>query len=555
MSAAPRDKRLFTALFVGMIALHAALMLSARLYPFTDIPDHLAAATIVRHAGEPSNHFAQYYRVDTFMKPNTFHLVFASLALFPSVELANRMYFALYVILLPLSVLAAIRKLGGNPWFALLSFLLVYNYSVSWGFAGFALAIPLVIFFSTSFVLDARGLTGSPRILGAAASLALLYFIHVLAAIFCLLLLVIDAVAPVRGPAGMHGAIPGRTRVARALGAVILAALPLLVLIVAWWRSESRGYAGAGIFSFLRGYYGSSYVHSITGRWSILILDNYHLFKGSAGYWVAALFSLAILAPAAALSFRRRPEGGAAHSAAVLPLVLGAALCWILLPNEIPLQSVLYERFSVFVLLALVIYCGARARTALRKAGVAALVALCIIHYALWANYIFDFNRENAGFDEAFLRPAASGETLAGLIYDYTYRGRPIYLHFPSYYIVWERSTATANFTDYRFGPVRRASVPGLPRYLEWVGKRDDYDGRYRDMDYILMRGTMPGSTAAPSTGGAPSTGAAPSTREAEEIPSEVMPISGAFLGDFKLARTAGRWSLYQRTAPRPKND
>ena len=518
MSADPREKRLFTALFAGMIALHVVLLLSARLYPFTDIPDHLAAATIVRHAGEPSNHFAEYYRVDMFMKPNTFHLAFSSLAIFPSVELANRIFFALYAALLPLSVLAAIRKLGGNPWFAFLSFLLVYNYSVSWGFAGFALAIPLVIFFCAFFVLDARGVAGSPRIIWAAAALALLYFVHVLAAMFCLLVLVLGAVVPHGKPAGEPGADPGRSRAALALRGVILATLPLAVLIAAWWRSEARGYAGAGIFSFLRGYYGGGFVHTFAGRGSLLILDNYHLFKGEAGYAIAALFSLAILAPAAALSFRRRPEAGGTQGAAVLPLGLGAVLCYVLLPNEIPLQSVLYERFSVFVFLALVLYCGARAHTALRRAGAAALVAVSILHYALWANYFFDFNRENAGFDEAFLRPAGSGEELAGLIYDYTYRGRPIYLHFPSYYIVWEKGAATANFTDYRFGPVKRARPLGLPRYLEWVGKRDNYDGRYQGLDYILMREATPGPER--------------------------------FLGDFKVARTAGRWSLYERTAP-----
>jgi uncharacterized membrane protein YhaH (DUF805 family) len=544
MSAAVREKRLFTALFVGMIALHVALLLSARLYPFTDIPDHLAAATIIRHTGEPSNRFAEYYRVDTFMKPNTFHVAFSSLAIFPSVELANRIFFALYAALLPLSVLAAIRKLGGNPWFAFLSFLLVYNYSVSWGFAGFALAIPLVIFFCTFFVLDARGAAGSPRIMGAAGALALLYFVHVLAAMFCLLVLALGAVVPARRAPVEPGESPRRARAARALGGVILAAIPLVVLVAAWWRSEARGYAGPGIFSFLRGYYGGAFIHAFTGRWSLLILDNYHLFNGAAGYAIAALFSLAVLGPAAALSFRRRPEAGGTQGAAVLPLGLGAVLCSVLLPNELPLQSILYERFSVFVFLALVIYCGARAHTVLRRAGVAALVAVSILHYALWANYIFDFNRENAGFDKAFLRPAASGKNLAGLIYDYTYRGRPIYLHFPSYYIVWEKGVATANVTDYRFGPVRRARLPGLPRYLEWVGKRDNYDGRYRDMDYILMRGTAPGSAAATSTG------APGSTAAAEEIPPEAMPGAGGFLGGFTVARTAGRWSLHERTAP-----
>ena len=507
MAAIGREKRLFGALFAGLVALHLALILSARLYPFTDLPDHLAAATIARHAGEPSNHLAEYYRVDAFLKPNTAHLIFCNLAIFPSVEFANRAYFALYVIALPVSVLLALRKLGGNPRFALLSFLLVYNYNVSWGFAGFALAIPLVILFCRFFVFDERGVAGVSRVVWAALFLVLLYFVHLLAAMFCLLLLLFNLVSRPRS-------------VARALGGIAAASLPLVVLAAAWWRSETRDYAGPGLLRFLSDYYRHAFARTFVERRWIPILDNSHLFAGAAGYAVAGLFSLGIVLPAVVLSFARRAGGRGARSAAVLPLLLGALLSCLFLPNEIPQQSVLYQRFSALLFLALIIYGGARAPERLRPSVVAAFVALALFHYALWANYFFDFNRENAGFDRAFLRPAGDGKRLAGLVYDYTFRGGPVYIHFPSYYVVWEKGAATTKITDYRFGPVRRrASANDLPGYLEWVGKRNNYDGRYRDMDYLLIRGAAPP-------------------------------------GGFEVARTAGRWSLYERAAaPRPEND
>ncbi|HVO76815.1 MAG TPA: hypothetical protein VMT60_02420, partial [Candidatus Bathyarchaeia archaeon] len=526
MAAPAFEKRLFTALFVGMIALHAVGLLSTRLYPFTDIPDHLAAATIIRDAGEPAGRLARYYLVDTFMKPNTFHVAFCALRIFPSVEVANRLFFALYVSLFPIAVLAAIRKLGGNSWFAFLSFLLVYGYSVSWGFAGFALAIPLVVLFCTCFVLDPRGISHLPRVIGAASFLAFLYFVHVLAAMFCLFVLLVDAVAR-------------RERPAEAARGLAFTALPLIVLVAAGWRAETRGSLGPGTLSFLAGYYLHSFVHTFPARCSLPILDNYHLFKGAAGYAIAGVFSFVIIAAAAfprlagrgdgsAAAFQRllgRPDGPTAacpgfapgppddapartagsvtgRPAGALSILFAAVICCLLLPNEIPQQSVLYERFSVLALLALVIYGGSRAPGRIRASGAAVLVALSVLHYTVWANYLFDFNRENAGFDREFLRPAASGEKLAGLIYDYTYRGRPIYIHFPSYYIVWQGGAATSDVTDYRFGPIRRAaSALELPRYLEWVGKRDNYDGRYRDMDCILMRGWPPGEAAAAQAG------------------------------------------------------
>jgi hypothetical protein len=508
----PRERRTFRTLFVGLIALHLAVVLSARLYPFTDLPDHLAAATIARAEREPSSPLAAAYVVDAFPKPNTAHLVFCSLPIFPSAESASRIWIALCVVLLPVSVLVAIRRLGGNEWLAFPSFFFVYHYSVSWGFVGFALGVPLAVLFAALFVLDERGARGTPRLLGAAAALVILYFVHILAALFSTFALFLAAAMRRRG-AG------------RSLAAAAGACVPVAILAAVWWRDETRAYAGTGLAAFLSRYYREVFAERFLARGSVLIFDNYHLFAGKAGYAVATLFSLATLAGAAWAAGRGggaalaagRPRGSSrASSRAVLPLALAALLCCLLLPNEIPQQSVLYERFSVLLFIAIVVWSAARAPAATPRPLVVSLAALAVVHLALWTGYIFDFNRENAGFDAAFLRPARDGMTLAGIVDDYMYRGRPTYIHFPSYYIVWERDPATATLVDFRFAPVRRRpGAPALPRYLEWAGKLGNYDGRYRDMDYLLMRG------------GEPPAG-------------------------FVVSRRAGRWSLCERTVAAP---
>ncbi len=496
----PREKRIFGALFLGLVALHLALVFSTRLFPFTDLPDHLAAATIARQAGDASSPLSRCFRVDAFPKPNTFHLWFCSLPVFPSAEAANRTLFALYVVLFPVSVLLALRKLGGSPWFALLSFLYVYNYSVSWGFVGFALAVPPAILFFRFFVFDERGVSGARRSALAAASLLLLYFVHVLVALFCALLVILRLFSRRRG-------------VLRALPASAAALLPLAFLMLVWWRGESREYAGTGLAQFLGEYYRGSFAGTFLKRKGVFIFDNYHLFAGAAGYAVAALFSLAVVVPAAfALRSRGRGAGGTAPGApGVLTLLAGASICCLFLPNELPQQAVLYERFSVFLMIALILFAASRLPARLPRAAAGAFAALTVLHGLLWAQYFFAFNRENAGFDREFLRPEAGGKKLAGLIFDYAYRGRPTYIHFPSYYIVWEKEAATASLADFRFGAVRRG-VSGieLPRYLEWVGKRGGYDGRYGHMDYLLLRG-----------------GAAPA--------------------GFELERAVGKWALYSR--------
>ena len=140
---------------------------------------------------------------------------------------------------------------------------------------------------------------------------------------------------------------------------------------------------------------------------------------------------------------------------------------------------------------------------------------LAAAHFALWAQYFAAFNAENRGFDAAFLRAETPGR-LGGLVYDHTFRGRPLYIHFPAYYTVWERGIATAKFADYRFGAVRRAPGNDLPPYLEWVGKLGGYDGRYAGMDLLLTRGVVPDPRA---------------------------------LAGFELVRDARKWSLFARAA------
>ena len=121
-------------------------MVSTRLYPFLDAPNHLAMATIYRYYGEPTNQFASYYAIDTSLKPNVAHLFFCGSELFPSVEFANKVFYCLYMLLFPLSILLVIKKIGGNQWFSLLSFLFLYNINVMYGFNGFVIAMPFVMF-------------------------------------------------------------------------------------------------------------------------------------------------------------------------------------------------------------------------------------------------------------------------------------------------------------------------------------------------------------------------------------------------------------------------
>ena len=87
--ATPHRKAFMWA-FLILAAAHVFLMAAPRLYPFTDLPNHLAEATVARDLDNASSEFHDYYAVRNFPVANSFHLRFCRSGLFPSVEVANR---------------------------------------------------------------------------------------------------------------------------------------------------------------------------------------------------------------------------------------------------------------------------------------------------------------------------------------------------------------------------------------------------------------------------------------------------------------------------------
>jgi hypothetical protein len=314
--------------------------------------------------------------------------------------------------------------------------------------------------------------------------------VHALAALFALLLFLILLL--VRSKGSLLCFLRG------------LPAAALLVLLIAvWWHTEPGGIHS---LSFLSRYYSGPFIGTIPKRIHLLFLDNYHLFEGNRGAVAATILSLAIIVPSLAALRRAvaRGEWRAIRSSAPFVLFLCAICCFLLLPGEIPRQSILYQRFSTLVLISLALLgavasgpSNAGGRTA--KAGRVApaiFVAAALLHFALWADHFIDFNSENASFGPA-LFPAGAKGTLAGLVIDHTYRGRPYYIHFPSYYTVWRRGVATTKLIDYRFSNVRRKrGGRWFPSYMEWPGSLEGYDGRYRRADLLLVRGEPQGAAA-----------------------------------------------------------
>jgi hypothetical protein len=141
-----------------------------------------------------------------------------------------------------------------------------------------------------------------------------------------------------------------------------------------------------------------------------------------------------------------------------------------------------------------------------------------VFHLGLWYDYLRGFQRENAQFTQSVFPQGPTEGFLAGLIYEAKYRGWLVYVHFPNYHVVWNRGVTVNAFIDNRFSTVtRKASEEELPRYTDWVGFGGRYDGRYRNAEHILVKGHMPEDDRANMAG-------------------------------FRLAKSHGDWSLYQKT-------
>ena len=507
--------RSYALVLAGMIIIHICLLTTLRIFPMTDLPFHLAVATIHKHYGEVSNHFAEYYSVDLFPKPNCLHPLFCGLRIFPGVEFGNKVYYGIYLVLLPVSVLLIIRKIRGNPWISLLSLLLLYNLSFRWGFAGHTMAIPLVLltlYFHLRTLSDPRPIF---RVL-VAVFLVGLYFVHSEASLFCALALLGSILFHYR-------------RSAAILGRELLPLIPLAVIVLWWvgWVSRTEGHVLGGLLT----YYKTEFLPTIAERGELLYVDHRHLFAGLAGRVIGTLFSLIIVGPLVVglvrhwRSFREslaRPE-----LKSVLVFMFITLLCYWLLPPRLPGVVCIYRRLSVFILAWAVVLLAAVYSRRLPRLAVLALCGAVLFHVVLWGDYFRDFRADTKSFTREVLPQDSRDKTLIGLILDWQFRGVPIYLHFADYYVVWDLGITKSRFTQFKYVNV----WPKKPQEWPPVATEDGSSASqlmkaYSSSDFILVR-AEPGR------------------------------IPHSYLRNFDFKKQSGEWSLYEKASedrPHPPN-
>lgn len=479
-------KNIFYSFFIIFIIINAVLILNQRLFPFIDLPQHLAYATIYKHIGESGNVFDQYFEFDSmFLKFNTFHVLFTSLDIWDTVELGNKIFYVLYIILFPTSILILIKKLGGNYWTVLFSFLLLYNFNVSWGFVDFMMAIPLC-FLTLSVHYDYITKQSLKSIILLLVCFFFLYHLHLLSSLYILGLVLLQHL------------IFNRDSFKKLFskGIVYLPFICLILWGVVIKSQDSSGYdPSRNSIDLIFDYYRNDYLSSVKYRLGgVFLWDNFFIFKGIKGILTGLFFSffsiICLFWPFKSKLNRLMKNSRQKQYQYALSILIYTLLVYLLIFSK----GYIYFRFSVLIFLSLIIIGSLLFKHKSIQPIYVMVFFICILYFILWGNYFFIFQKENKDFQKMFFRDIPKNRVLSGLIYEPAYRGKDIYIHFPDYYITWHHGIETSHiinsYPNYRLR--RKVTDEKLPHSYEWISKTKDYKGNFDNMDYLLIKGTVP---------------------------------------------------------------
>lgn len=476
------DKPVF---WIGFfILLNAILIIFSPLLPFVDLPNHLAEATIYRYYGAPGNSFTTYYQLVPWYFPNQFHIWFCSLEIFPTVEIGNKAFYILYIALLPISIYLIVKALGGNKWISLLSFTLVYGYNVTYGFSGYTISIPIVFLLFYFIIIDFKR---SALLLKSiiALLLILLFTMHAQVALF----------------GGLIYGFCSLYRYRKSFKGLALAfatTIPLILLVVNWWVLKEST-PEQSTLEYLVNYYSSTYFRNFAERLGLVAYENFQLREGIAGILLALFLTLLLVLPVFVgwRKFWRNAlqnflKEGNIYITIFLIITFG---CYFFLPNELPGQSPISQRFNIFFWLVLIIFISLYLPELNRKFIGIYVVATLTVYSILWGEYFIAFNRENQDFNEEYFANVDNDQKMSGLIFDYSFRGRRVYIHFQNYFITWQKGISSSKIIDYRFGVInRKVDTAVLPEHYDWSPQQKGFLDSlpYKKVDLLLVKGDYP---------------------------------------------------------------
>lgn len=465
----------------GVLSVHISNIWRLETYPFTDLPNHLSEAYLLRALSDSHEPLQSFYRNEvTIFIPGTLHIFFC--ALFQDVELGNRVFYTMYMIILLLGTVLLVLYVKGDVWVALLSMLFFYNFNTMWGFTSYTMGLGLLLV-AVAVLLRFNEKPTLFRALAVGGLMVLLYYCHILIFFFALVAFIVMILAQKEFT---HNHILG-----------LIALAPGVILSLVWVnRSSSFSTSTPG---FLLDYYHREYVGTMLLRlYKMLCRDN-PIAAGREG----DLFSLAFCLPllgglvGGLLSHKSNNLEGtrtskARHSAQLFLIV--SALCYLFAPDRLPGWAYFYERFSVIFLLGAIgvmSFVIPQKLLPLTRIGVAVMV---IVHSGVWYKYFGEFDQVAKPFRTLLYKnPDAAGRSLGAIIADYDFRGTHAFIHYQNYQLIWNGGAVPTKFLEYRFRLFGKRNPEALPNYHEWVMNETWAEwllGRYKNMDLLLCRGS-----------------------------------------------------------------
>jgi hypothetical protein len=377
----------------------AAVLFSGQYLPLTDLPQHEGQLALWRRFGE-SAHLPELYELNLFTPYLLFYAIGRLFCLVLSVHEAIRCLVLLAVLGLPWAHLVLLRRVGGDPYWALIGFPLAFNVSYTMGFLNFILALPIGLL----LVAGAHGLAERqtwPRAIGVALLGVTLFFGHALAWLGCTAMAAAAAITRGRDPRA-------RLLALAPLGAAAPIALGWFVMT----REQSPLARAATVWSL--------------GLERLSALPGHAFGDGPMALTWGALLGVAVL-----LGVRRIARAPERWS----PWAVASAL-YLLLPWHGMGVAHLFSRYGVLVVLSATLAFEPLVTSARRRNASRALLACTALLFSVHhASAIRAFNHDAAGAEAVLAELPTTTRGIYGLILDPKHAsvGGDPFLHFAQF--------------------------------------------------------------------------------------------------------------------------
>ncbi len=378
---APVQRRLVVLplLWLGLTALSLLPIWHQRLLPMLDTPNHLALIRGWHDFSNPQFHIQEFYSLRIKGVPYIlFYSVIWFLLFFVKIEIANKLFLSVYLILFPLSVLAMARALRRSPWLALGAFPLCFNPAWVYGYSSL-LAGNCFCFFALAALIRWLEERRQLDLVWLLLFSTLTYFAHIMP----WFVFGVSALAFLLVKRRETGAV------VRAAAAMVPAVLFALVAVLE--ERYERAYVKEGTpfhFSW----------HSVPLLFGELPGRILGIFPGPIDMMVLGV----VAATVAVLVYRRgiRSEGGHGQGGYLPILLVLMSVLYLLLPYQITGPLVFFQMAqripAMGAALALLLPAGPFIGRQ-RLLFLPVVIASCVLPLKLTQLY-GDFNRRNAGF-------------------------------------------------------------------------------------------------------------------------------------------------------------